>query len=163
MNERSAILCSGHVCVFRTTRKTQLVPFYRASVAAVLAHLLPRTFKSIIGYLVPGCQAQTCGHVADLSISHYGLQWSPPDQPWNIWDPDINYPAHIPIIVQAYLLLSPMHALFPPPGINHFTHRTQQSRYRLIGAYTQGTDAQLTPATTARRRAPSLVYNPHPP
>jgi hypothetical protein len=60
---------------------------------------------------------------------------------------DINYPAHIPIIVHAYLLLtlSPMHALFSPPGINHFTHRTQQSRYRLIGAYTRGADAQLTP------------------
>jgi hypothetical protein len=38
-----------------------------------------------------------------------------------------------------------MHALSSPPGINHFTHRTQPSRYDLIGAYTQGTDAQLTP------------------
>jgi hypothetical protein len=26
--------------------------------------------------------------------------------PWNIWDPDINYPALIPIIVHAYLLLT---------------------------------------------------------
>jgi hypothetical protein len=38
-----------------------------------------------------------------------------------------------------------MHALSSPPGINHFTHRTQPSRYNRIGAYTQGTDAQLTP------------------
>jgi hypothetical protein len=66
-------------------------------------------------------------------------------QPWNIWDPDINFPA--PIIVHAYLLLtlSSIHALSSPPGINHLTHRTQQSRYNYIGAYTQGTDAQLTP------------------
>jgi hypothetical protein len=27
-------------------------------------------------------------------------------QPWNIWDPDINYPAPIPIIVHAYILLT---------------------------------------------------------
>jgi hypothetical protein len=30
-----------------------------------------------------------------------------------------------------------MHALSSPPGINHFTHRAQPSRYDLIGAYTQ--------------------------
>jgi hypothetical protein len=67
-------------------------------------------------------------------------------QPRNIWDPDTNYPATIPIIEHAYLLLTvcSMHALSSPPGINYFTHRTQQTRYRLIGAYTQGTDAQLT-------------------
>jgi hypothetical protein len=82
--------------------------------------------------------------------------------PWNIWDPDINYPL-IPIVEHAYLLLtlSSMHALSSPPGISHLTHRTQLSRYNPIGAYSQGTDAQLTPAMTAQRRAPSLVYNPH--
>jgi hypothetical protein len=66
---------------------------------------------------------------------------------WNIWDPDINYPASIPIIAHAYLLLalSSMHALSSLPGINHFTHRTQPSRNNLNSAYTQGTDAQLTP------------------
>jgi hypothetical protein len=67
--------------------------------------------------------------------------------PWNICNPGINYPALIPIIARAYLLLtlSPMHALSSPPGINRFTHRTQSSRYNRIGAYTQGTDAQPTP------------------
>jgi hypothetical protein len=38
-----------------------------------------------------------------------------------------------------------MHALSSLPGINHFTHRTQPSRNNLNSAYTQGTDAQLTP------------------
>jgi hypothetical protein len=67
--------------------------------------------------------------------------------PWNIWDPDVNYPALIPIIAHAYLQLTlcSMHDLSSPPGINHFTHRTQSSRYNYVGAYTQGTDAQLTP------------------
>jgi hypothetical protein len=46
--------------------------------------------------------------------------------PWNIWDPDINYPALIPIIVQEYLLLTlrPIHALSSLLRINHVTHRT---------------------------------------
>jgi hypothetical protein len=67
--------------------------------------------------------------------------------PWNIWDPDINYPALIPIIVHAYLLLtlSSMYALSSPPGINYLTHRPEPTRYNCTGAYTQGTDAQLTP------------------
>ena len=67
--------------------------------------------------------------------------------PWNIWESDINYLAHIPIIVHAYLqvTLRSMHALSSPPGINLVTHHTQESRYNCNGAYTQGTDAQLTP------------------
>jgi hypothetical protein len=74
--------------------------------------------------------------------------------PWNIWDPDINYPAVVPIIAHAYVLLTlrSMHALSSPPGISYFTHRTQPSRYNYIGAYTQGTDAQLT--TRNDRAAP---------
>jgi hypothetical protein len=86
--------------------------------------------------------------------------------PWNIWDPGINYPALIPIIAHAYLLLmlSPMHALSSPPGINHFTHRTVHNRQGKTASVR--TCKELTrnwrPATCARRRAPSLVYNPHP-
>jgi hypothetical protein len=76
--------------------------------------------------------------------------------PWNIWDPDINYPALIPLIAHAYLQLAlcSMHALSSPPGIDYFTHRTQPSRYNCIGAYTQGTDAQLTPRN--HRAAPHV-------
>jgi hypothetical protein len=70
-------------------------------------------------------------------------------------DPDISYLALIPIIAHAYLLLtlSSMHALFSPPGINDLTHRTQPPRYNYIGAYTQGTDTQLTPRNEPRSAA----------
>jgi hypothetical protein len=42
-----------------------------------------------------------------------------------------------------------MHALPSPPRTNHFTHRTQPSRYNCVSAYMQGTDAQLTPRNTS--------------
>jgi hypothetical protein len=65
------------------------------------------------------------------------------------------HPALIPIIVHAYLLLtiSSMHALSSPPGINYLTHCTQPSRYNYIGAYSQETDAQLTPRNKPRGAA----------
>jgi hypothetical protein len=95
-------------------------------------------------------QFQILAAISNIKYQEYALLIIWPNrhfQPWNIWDPDINYPAPIPIIVHAYLLLtlSSMHALSSAPGISHFTHRTQPSRYNLIGAYAQGTDAQLTP------------------
>jgi hypothetical protein len=52
-------------------RKTQLVSFYRASIAVVLAHLLPRAFKSIIKYLVsglPGSDLWTRGVPVDFKL-----------------------------------------------------------------------------------------------
>jgi hypothetical protein len=84
-------------------------------------------------------------HVRLISVPNWHLL------PWNIWDPDFNYPALIPIIAHAYLLLTlcSMHALSSPPGINHFTHRTQPSRCNCAGAYTQGNDAQLSPRITS--------------
>jgi hypothetical protein len=66
--------------------------------------------------------------------------WPPwPLLPWNIWDPDINYPALIPIIAHAYLQLTlgSMHALSSPPGINHLTHRTHPTRNNCVSAHTQ--------------------------
>jgi hypothetical protein len=96
------------------------------------------------------CQFRVRSFIGCLKYREYVLLLIWPQltfQPWNIWDPDINYPAHILIIGHAYLLLtlSSMHALSSTPGINHFTHRTQPSRYNLIGAYSQGTDVQMTP------------------
>jgi hypothetical protein len=41
-----------------------------------------------------------------------------------------------------------MHALSFPPEINHLTHRTHPTRNNFVSAYTQGTDAQLTPRNT---------------
>jgi hypothetical protein len=65
----------------------------------------------------------------DLALSSFTVNGHTCLLPWNIWDPDINYPAPIPIIVRADLILplSSMHALFSPPGIYYLTHRTQPS------------------------------------
>jgi hypothetical protein len=96
-------------------------------------------------------QVQVLAAISNIKCQEYVLLIIWPQLTFSameyFWDPDINYPAPIPIIAHAYLLLtlSSMHALTSPPGINHFTHRTQPSRYNLDSTYTQGTDAQLTP------------------
>jgi hypothetical protein len=87
---------------------------------------------SIIGRF----QAQVLSAISNIKYWEYVLLIIWPQltfRPWNFWDPDINNPAHIPIIAHAYLLLtlSSMHALSSPPGINYLTHRNQPARYNL--------------------------------
>jgi hypothetical protein len=75
-------------------------------------------------------------------------------------DPDINYPALIPIITHAYLLLTlrPMHALSSLQGINLVTYRTYQARYSLT-VPTHKTRSATTDAQLPRRAPPLVVYN----
>jgi hypothetical protein len=54
-------------------------------------------------------QAQVSSAISNINYRDYALLifWSQLTfRLWNIWDPDINNPAHIPIITHAYLLLT---------------------------------------------------------
>jgi hypothetical protein len=124
---------------------------------------LPQRMLPIIGRF----QAQVLLAISIIKHREYVLLILWPQltfRPWNTWDPDINNPASIQIIVHAYLLLtlSSMHALSFPPGINHFTDRIQQSRYNLT-VRTRKTRRAKTDEQLPRRaaRLTLLVYNPH--
>jgi hypothetical protein len=106
--------------------------------AQALCELAPKGATKLIGNFKSGFYRLS----QDMKYQEYVLLNIWPQltfSPWNIWDPDINYPALIPIIAPAYLLLASnsMHALYSPPGINYLADRTQPSRYNPIGANTQ--------------------------
>jgi hypothetical protein len=122
-NQTSSSLKNAKTCLIKCGRASPVRACLRRCYQ-INCQFQDRLFSAISKDQLPGICA--INYLAPSDFFCHGIFWT-----------DINYPALSPIIAHSYLLLTfcSMNALSSPPGINHLTHRTQQSRYNYIGAY----------------------------